>query len=566
MDWRLCVICGGGGDLKCPAKSKQGNGLEIYSNFLKVIAEFQDPTLLPSVKFTEEHDAEMFLKNQAKWHKACHLKFAPSKLIRLQKRKLSCDAATDGEQQQRKSKRQRASGSSDMDSCIFCSEVSGTLHNCETMKLDHNVRRMATELQDSSLLARISGGDLIAIEAKYHYNCLSTFKNKHRSAQRAQNSSINQEDELIQAQVFADLILYIEESIENGTFIFKLSELHSMYVNQLKQYGIEKFIHKTRLKSQILDHFWGDCQEQLSDGKSIVLVFNQGMKKMLKEAVDSRDFESEALAMLKLVKVLRHEIFEWKSFKFAGSFPSNCQSNSIPTTLKLFISLLLHGSNAKNFETQASLTLAQLISKVIGSSSVKSRHSKDREPPIPLFVGLHAHTQTRSKKIVNTLYRLGIGVSYDRVLEIESSLATAVCKRFEEEHLVCPANLRKDLVTVGALDNIDHNPSSTTAQGSFHGTGISIFQIPSHENNGTARDPIVIEDLPSKKYSSLSSLSHNPSSLPHSLPLSSLPHVLPTPVLTPSLPTPVLDHSLTPYSCPYSLTPYPCPHSLITHN
>ena len=128
-----------------------------------------------------------------------------------------------------------------------------------------------------------------------------------------------------------------------------------------------------------------------------------------------------------------------------------CQSNSVPTTLKLFLSLLLNGSNAKNHkkvETQASLPIAQLMyfnTKVKTSSVIKSRHTKDREPPIPLFVGLHVHTQTRSKKIVN---RMGVSVSYDRVLEIENSLATAVCKRFEEENLVCPANLRKGLVTV----------------------------------------------------------------------------------------------------------------------
>lgn len=39
---------------------------------------------------------------------------------------------------------------------------------------------MATELQDTALLARISGGDLIVIEAKCHYNCVYTY----RSAQR----------------------------------------------------------------------------------------------------------------------------------------------------------------------------------------------------------------------------------------------------------------------------------------------------------------------------------------------------------------------------------------------
>ena len=87
-----------------------------------------------------------------------------------QKIKLSCESAS--EQHLRKSKQKRTSGNTDQESCIFCSVVSG---NCATMKLDHDIRRMATELQDSSLLVRISEGDLIAIEAKYHFNCLSVY-------------------------------------------------------------------------------------------------------------------------------------------------------------------------------------------------------------------------------------------------------------------------------------------------------------------------------------------------------------------------------------------------------
>ena len=37
--------------------------------------------------------------------------------------------------------------------------------------------------------------------------------------------------------------------------------------------------------------------------------------------------------------------------------------------------------------------------------------------------------------------------------------------------------LRRGLFTAGALDNLDHNSSSTTAKDSFHGTGIS-FSVP----------------------------------------------------------------------------------------
>lgn len=47
-----------------------------------------------------------------------------------------------------------------------------------------------------------------------------------------------------------------------------------------------------------------------------------------------------------------------------------------------------------------------------------------------------------------------------------------------EDGVVCPAVLQKGLFTTSAVDNIDHNPSATTATSSFHGTGISIFQHP----------------------------------------------------------------------------------------
>ena len=39
----------------------------------------------------------------------------------------------------------------------------------------------------------------------------------------------------------------------------------------------------------------------------------------------------------------------------------------------------------------------------------------------------------------------------------------------------------KSVFTTAAVDNIDHNPSSTTAPDSLHGAGISLFQHPSFE-------------------------------------------------------------------------------------
>jgi hypothetical protein len=47
-----------------------------------------------------------------------------------------------------------------------------------------------------------------------------------------------------------------------------------------------------------------------------------------------------------------------------------------------------------------------------------------------------------------------------------------------KDGVVCPAILQKGLFTTSAVDNIDHNPSPTTATISCHGTGISVFQHP----------------------------------------------------------------------------------------
>ena len=100
-----------------------------------------------------------------------------------------------------------------------------------------------------------------------------------------------------------------------------------------------------------------------------------------------------------------------------------------------------------------------------------------RELPLPIYLGLNIHAAARSEKLIQMLYKMGITISYDRIM------TTSVCERFYEDGVVSPACLRKGLFTVSALDNLDHNPSSTTSTSSFHGTGISWFRFPTKEHD-----------------------------------------------------------------------------------
>ena len=77
------------------------------------------------------------------------------------------------------------------------------------------------------------------------------------------------------------------------------------------------------------------------------------------------------------------------------------------------------------------LTVAQLLQfncffRRHETNSNCGRHSKDRETPVPLYVGLSVHAQTRKRELVDTLLKLGISISYDRVLGISTEIGNCV--------------------------------------------------------------------------------------------------------------------------------------------
>ena len=59
--------------------------------------------------------------------------------------------------------------------------------------------------------------------------------------------------------------------------------------------------------------------------------------------------------------------------------------------------------------------------------------------------------------------------------------------------------MKSGLFTTGQVDNIDHNPSATTAVDSFHGTAHSLCQHPTEDNQGTDPEPVVPDDTVTEK-------------------------------------------------------------------
>ena len=80
------------------------------------------------------------------------------------------------------------------------------------------------------------------------------------------------------------------------------------------------------------------------------------------------------------------------------------------------------------------------------------------------------------KKESSLNYDLGISIPYSRVLELSTCLGNKVLQHYQHNNVVCPSTFKIGVFMTAAVDNIDHNPCSKTAEESFRGTGISLFQ------------------------------------------------------------------------------------------
>ena len=122
-----------------------------------------------------------FLANKARWHKSCYALFNSTKVKRAEKRHATLEEDLVGGKFTRSNV--SVCSKETVPACFICDRCDGqTLHNVSTLGLDDRVRESATLLNEERLLAKLSGGDLIALEAKYHTKCLSML---YRKAQYA---------------------------------------------------------------------------------------------------------------------------------------------------------------------------------------------------------------------------------------------------------------------------------------------------------------------------------------------------------------------------------------------
>ena len=430
-----------------------------------------------SLSFDPDITAEDLYVHDACWHNNCRKPFEKSRVAQIMSKVFKEKAKEEAKDLTVQPSKRRTLN---LDNCIFCEKGTGKedLHSFSSLETSDLVKQISVDLQDTDLMVRVSGPDLVAMKAKYHLSCLTALKNRHRSLKSKELSASNTE-KLLEAQAISELFGFIEDSIEEKEYFFKLQDLHSMLIKRLQSLGINKEKNRTQLKEKILLQF-PDATEQMV-GKNVVIAFPDGINDLVSEAMKKRDQSTQVSILAEAAKLLREEVFRKSYASFNGSFSTECQESYLPASLKMFISMVLNGVNitADYEEAQPTLTIAQLMIFNMKKRSKKANtyHHIDQEAPLCTFLALKLHAETRSKSLIQMLFKLAISPSYKRVLSIEDQLTAAVCEQFNQDDVVVPCSLKKNRFSIGALDNVDYNPSSTSAQGSFHGTSLTLVQV-----------------------------------------------------------------------------------------
>ena len=185
-DWGKCCLC---------QTEKKGEGLESpppggveqdgYSILATNIPLFKAINHLPikidPSRLDEADGVEDTLRrNQAKYHQSCRLLFNNTKLQRAPKKKASSDSPTDGSRSIRRA-------SLNCQQCFYAKkqEPKSELRKAMTIELDQRLNECALNLNDGKLLVRLTGGDIVAQELKYHRSCLTALYNRDASLDTA---------------------------------------------------------------------------------------------------------------------------------------------------------------------------------------------------------------------------------------------------------------------------------------------------------------------------------------------------------------------------------------------
>ena len=111
------------------------------------------------------------------------------------------------------------------------------------------------------------------------------------------------------------------------------------------------------------------------------------------------------------------------------------------------------------------------------------------------------HESSGNESLVNLLPECGLSISYDHVRRLSTYLINSVITLWEHIVEIVPGHAIREKLVTRVIDNIDYDPSSTTAAPDFvlHGTSISKLQHFTYDQDNTPKGSCQVKKINMKK-------------------------------------------------------------------
>ena len=265
----------------------------------------------------------------------------------------------------------------------------------------------------------------------------------------------------------------------------------------LKFHHVNVISHITRFADSLVEAIPGLHKRTVNN--KVTVYFEGTIDMLLKDHFNvTSQPDAFARAIKDIVVPIRNSMKNTHN-KFDGTFKAGCQKDSVPIELLTLISMLIDGAGIENEGfSQEALTISQLAMYNFRNKQMsinrRRRHLKSLETPLPTFISLKIYATVRSRALIDSLFSLGVCLSYNRVLEITKDIGLKELQKYEINGCFIPDNVKLHTHTTIAKDNIDLNSQSTIIKSHFHGISMSVLQFPTLLNPGISQQHNLAEE------------------------------------------------------------------------
>ena len=166
------------------------------------------------------------------------------------------------------------------------------------------------------------------------------------------------------------------------------------------------------------------------------------------------DCDNNALLPYKAAQIVRKEMLSHIDTCVHSKEYLITNATKMPPSLLALVGTILNPIDLEMIESnpQPALNIVQLLHfnvAVKTQHSTATHHTKSRDPPLPVHIGLSLHAQLptapHKRNRVENMHALGLSVSYPRVFEISAGICDKSIQLFDQDSGTCSVSSRLEI-------------------------------------------------------------------------------------------------------------------------